>query len=283
MNMKYIFVLTTYLFFNSCSQLADYFLLNPVKNNKQDRYGSIIVSSKSLKDRKLKIYNIKFGSQKNTSEITVFALSGSEKPAQETIIKARSLLETIMPESRGTIHVLRYPGWGQDSQAVSMKDLVPSVLDAFDNIQKNQSANGKTIVYGFSMGASLALSLAARRAGKIKGVILEKAPDFRKIIWDHHGWWNLWLLATIVNSGIPKDIHAIENAKNINSIPALFFLSKRDEDVPTDVSESVFESYQGKKALLICDCTHQEDVTKENTKHLEEKAKWFVNESLVEQ
>jgi len=84
----------------------------------------------------------------------------------------------------------------------------------------------------------------------VAGLILRTPPPLRQLIIQHHGWWNLWLLATPVAMGVPSDIDSIANAKKVG-VPAVFILLDNDTVVPVKYQQKVVDAFAGPKQVII--------------------------------
>jgi pimeloyl-ACP methyl ester carboxylesterase len=138
------------------------------------------------------------------------------------------------------------PGYGASDGDASLGTLSPSALAAYDHLAAR--AGGRPIVvYGNSMGAAVALSVASRRPAA--ALVLRNPPPLRSLVLQRHGWWNLWLLAIPVALAIPSDLDAVDNARNCE-VPALFLRASHDQVVPPAYQEEVFAAYLGAKTLI---------------------------------
>jgi len=141
---------------------------------------------------------------------------------------------------------MNYPGFGGSTGPTRLSRIGPAALTAFDELQRH--ANGQPIVlYGASLGASVALHIAAHRP--VAGLILHNPPPLRQMILRQFGWWNLWLLAGPVALQIPRDLDSVSNAKAIHA-PAIFLLADKDEVVAPRFHRLVVEAYAGEKRVI---------------------------------
>jgi len=141
---------------------------------------------------------------------------------------------------------MNYPGFGGSTGPTRLSRIGPAALTAFDELQRH--ANGQPIVlYGASLGASVALHIAAHRP--IAGLILHNPPPLRQMILRQFGWWNLWLLAGPFALQIPRDLDSVSNAKAIHA-PAIFLLADKDEVVAPRFHRLVVEAYAGEKRVI---------------------------------
>ena len=144
------------------------------------------------------------------------------------------------------IWAVNYPGFGGSSGPATLRRIPGAALVAFDALQ-SKAGTSPIIVFGTSLGATVALHLAAHR--NIHGIVLHNPPPLRQIILRHFGWWNLWLLAGPVALELPRELDSLENAKRIH-VPGLFILADRDEIVPSKFQRLVFDAFAGEKRMI---------------------------------
>ena len=143
---------------------------------------------------------------------------------------------------------MNYPGFGGSTGAARLSRIGPAALAVFDEL-KRHAINRPIVPFGASIGATVALHVAASRPAGIAGLILQNPPPLREMILRRFGWWNLWLLAGPVALQIPKDLDSIANAKAIHA-PAIFLLAEKDEVVPPHYHKLVVEAYAGEKRVI---------------------------------
>ena len=142
---------------------------------------------------------------------------------------------------------VNHPGFGGSSGTARLDRLAPAAIAAYDELARQ--AGGKPIyISATSLGTTMALHVAKERP--VAGMILRTPPPLRQLILQHHGWWNLWLLATPVAMGVPGDIDSIANAKKVG-VPAVFVLMDRDSVVPIKYQRKVVDAYAGPKQVII--------------------------------
>ncbi len=271
-----------------CTTLSNSFLLHPSHHPIEHHHSliSIPTTHPKLQHRSLTLLHSEFGdTSPSATVVPVLVLSGSEKRAELMAGKTVTFFDHLDDSSpllhAGTRYVLwtlQYPGWGTDTKEPSLELLVPAALEALSYVE-TQHPGQKPIVMGFSLGSAVALSLADQEEARIRGLVLEKIPDLRAIIWDHYGWWNLWLLAGLVVQGIPSEIHAHNNARG-TAIPALFCLAPDDKDVPFTTAKPVYDVYAGPKKILLSSGGHQDPLSETTTPGLQEGWLWLLATSL---
>jgi uncharacterized protein len=142
---------------------------------------------------------------------------------------------------------VNHPGFGGSSGTARLDRLAPAALTAYDELAKK--AAGKPIfISATSLGTSMALHVAKERP--VAGLILRTPPPLRQLILQRHGWWNLWLLATPVAMGVPREIDSIANARKVG-VPAIFLLMDSDTVVPLKFQQKVVDAYAGPKQVII--------------------------------
>jgi len=143
---------------------------------------------------------------------------------------------------------MNYPGFGGSTGPVRLARMGPAAVATFDELRRH--AAGRLIVpFGTSIGATVALHVAASRPAQVAGLILHNPPPLREMILRQFGWWNLWLLAGPVATQIPQELDSIANAR-ASRIPAVFLLAENDEMVAPRFHRLVTNAYAGEKRLM---------------------------------
>jgi uncharacterized protein len=143
---------------------------------------------------------------------------------------------------------MNYPGFGGSTGPTRLARIGPAAVAAFD-VLRGEAAGAPIVVYGASIGATVALHVSASRPTEISGLILQNPPPLREMILRQFGWWNLWLLAGPVALQIPRELDGISNAR-ASRAPAIFLLAQRDEIVAPRFHRLVVEAYDGEKRII---------------------------------
>jgi pimeloyl-ACP methyl ester carboxylesterase len=143
---------------------------------------------------------------------------------------------------------MNYPGFGHSTGPARLSRIGPAALAAFDEL-KRCAADRPIVPFGASIGATVALHVAASRPSGIAGLILHNPPPLRQMILRRFGWWNLWLLAGPIALQVPRDLDSLSNAKAIHA-RAIFLLAERDEVVPPRYHRLVVDAYAGEKRVI---------------------------------
>lgn len=141
---------------------------------------------------------------------------------------------------------VNYPGFGGSTGPARLASLGPAALAAFDALQQ-VAGDRPIIVFGASLGTTVALEIAAKRS--VAGLILQNPPPICEMIYRQFGWWNLWLLAGPLAQKIPAALNSVANAKTVQA-PAIFLLADEDEVVATRFQKLVVEAYAGQKLAI---------------------------------
>jgi pimeloyl-ACP methyl ester carboxylesterase len=141
---------------------------------------------------------------------------------------------------------VNYPGFGGSTGPARLAPLGSAGLTAFDAL-KQVAGDRKIILFGASLGTTVALDIAAQR--HVAGVILQNPPPLRQMILRQFGWWNLWLLAGPLAQKIPPDLDSVANAKAAH-VPAIFLFADKDEVVAPRFHALVVNAYGGAKRVI---------------------------------
>ena len=154
-----------------------------------------------------------------------------------------------------------------------MDAIPPAAIAAYDALA--QRANGHPIfVAGTSMGTVAALYVAAHRP--IAGIELQNPPPLRELITGNYGWWNLWIVTSLINRQIPEEMNSIKNAA-IVSAPGVFVLADHDGLVPPRFQEMIVNAFAGpKKSVMLRGANHDSRNTKVQEEEIEAGINWMV-------
>jgi pimeloyl-ACP methyl ester carboxylesterase len=177
----------------------------------------------------------KLAREKGRADLYVLRFYGNADRAERWVADEAEMWDDRAVEVWG----MNYPGFGGSTGPARLARIGPAGLAAFDFLK--QTASDRPIfVFGASMGATVALDVAARR--EVGGLILQNPPALRENVMRQFGWWNLWLLAGPLARKIPSELDSVANARAIRS-PAIFLLSGRDEVVAPRYQKLVVDAY----------------------------------------
>src|SRR5581483_617509 len=104
---------------------------------------------------------------------------------------------------------VNYPGFGKSTGPGHLKSIPPAALAAYDGLKK-VAGNKPIFVAANSQGCTAALYVAWHRP--VAGVVLQSAPALHQLIMERNGWWNLWLAALPIATGVPPELEALQTA-----------------------------------------------------------------------
>jgi pimeloyl-ACP methyl ester carboxylesterase len=150
-------------------------------------------------------------------------------------------------QANAEVWVMNYPGFGGSSGSARLAAIGPAALEAYDQLAK--VAGGKRIfISANSVGTTAALYVASKR--KVAGMVLQNPPPLRRLIMQHYGWWNLYLLATPVALAVPQELNSLITGPQVD-VPAVFIMSDEDEIVPPKYHQMVVDAYGGAKRSVV--------------------------------
>lgn len=147
--------------------------------------------------------------------------------------------------ARAPVEVWRvnFPGYGGSTGPARLRSIPPAALAVFDALHR-KAAGRPIVIFGFSLGGTAALHVAAERPGLVAGVVLANTPPLRRLILQRHGWWNLYLLAIPVALSVPAELNALDTAPRVNC-PVLAVSAMRDGIVPASYQALIRDALAG--------------------------------------
>lgn len=185
---------------------------------------------------------VRFKTAVGPARARVIAFTGNGGRAEFELVAAAELFE----DEPVDIVAVNPPGYGRSSGDARLAALLPAAVSVYESLMAEQPAL-PILVYGNSMGGTVALGLAASRP--VAGLVLRNPPPLRDLVLKRHGWWNLWLLALPVAYAVPAELDAKRNAAAI-TVPTLFLQAARDEIVPVSYQAAIFERLTGPATLI---------------------------------
>jgi pimeloyl-ACP methyl ester carboxylesterase len=172
---------------------------------------------------------------------------------------------------------MNYPGYGASTGPARLAKIGPAALAAFDAL-KLIANDRPIIIFGFSLGSTAALHVAAHRP--VAGVIVQDPPALRQMILGQHGWWNLWLLAGPLSLRLPAALDSVTNAKTIH-VGGVFLLGEKDDLVLPKYQALVLNAYAGEKlAIPLPAADHNSPINGDALTHLQGSIDWLLGRPL---
>lgn len=194
----------------------------------------------------------RLGKQRNDVDIYVLRFYGNADRAERWVAREADAFGERAVEVWG----VNYPGFGGSSGRADLAKTSGAGVTAFDYL-KTKSGNKPIVLYGASIGTTVALHVAASR--QVAGMLLHNPTPLRQLILWKYGWWNLWLLAGPVVLHIPRDLDSIANAKEVRA-PAVFLLAEKDDLVTPRFQRLVVDAYAGDKRTIVLPGAHHNSV-----------------------
>ena len=166
---------------------------------------------------------------------------------------------------RGAVCSVNPPGFGRSQGRANLATMVTAGRRAVTYVT-GRFPDAKLLLVGSSLGAAVALRIAADLAGRQQnlpsGLILRDPPQLHDVITQRFGWWTGWLPAWLVARRTPAEFDAYEAAANCGAIPALFISSRRDTIVPPNIQDRVIQSYSGPTEVVrLADANHSDPLS----------------------
>lgn len=188
----------------------------------------------------------------SAADAYVLAFDGNASRAEACALRTAALFDDRSVE----IWAVNYPGYGASDGDAALDRLAPAGLVAYDELVR-VSGDKPVLLYGNSMGATVALHVATKRP--VAAAVLQNPPPLRRLILWRHGWWNLWLLALPIALSVPGELDAVESAATAR-VPAVFITAEDDSIVPPSHQDVVFDSYGGPKRRVFAAGGHNDRI-----------------------
>jgi len=174
-------------------------------------------------------------------------------PTQGTILVLHGNAENIsthigsvnwLPAEGYNLLLLDYRGYGLSEGTPSLSNIYQDTKRVIGSLSDEQNL----ILYGQSIGASLALRLATEPKVKcaIRAVIAESPfSSYRRIAREKIGqFWITWPLSYPLSVLFSDKLNPLDTIEEVSPLPLLLIHSKNDEIIPFEHSERLFEKAQ---------------------------------------
>ncbi len=201
----------------------------------------------------------------NNSKYTIFFLHGNAGNIGHRLEKIKMLREAGL-----NIFIIDYRGYGRSGGSPFEEGLYYDAKAAYEYLLYTRKISpNKIILYGESLGAAVAIDLAAK--SEIKAIILEGAfscgKDMGREIFP---FLPVFFFKDTYNS--VKKIKTVKAAK-------LFLHSKEDEIVPFALSKKLFDSSPGEKFFIELNGSHNDAFLYSKNEYLSAISE-FINNNL---
>lgn len=265
----------------ACRTLANRVILHPSHNAKDCPYALWEIQGTDG-EPPIETYVHALGGSRDQPDIFLLAFTGNGGRAERMPhMVEQTLREALMESSDDPLRIevvaMQYPGYGQ--RAVGSADL--REMATFGRrayaATRERAGDKPVLLYGFSIGTTIALHVARTEAGcPPDGLIIDRPPNLRRMILCQHGWWNAWLIALPVWLGVPDSADNQVNSGAIVDVPALFLLSSRDRAVKPAHQESIAEAYGGPKLVVWSISEHGDAIQADDAPRLSEGLRWLL-------
>jgi pimeloyl-ACP methyl ester carboxylesterase len=208
------------------------------------------------------------GAQDREPEAFVLAFVGNAARAEQVAAWEASQWK----EKPVEVWAVNYPGYGKSTGPAKLRRFPGAALAAYDAVRA-QADGRRVFVKGESLGTTVALHVAARR--KVDGVVLRSPVPLRTLILGCFGWWNLWVGAGAIATGIPPQLDSLINAPQVG-VPGVFILIEPDEIVPVSYQRMVVDAYSGQRRVIErATDNHNGRLTTRAQRELSEAMEWL--------
>ncbi len=173
--------------------------------------------------------------------------------------------EDLLPSGL-SIFIIDYRGYGKSTGTVSEKGLYADAEAAYDFLTTERKIKPDSIlIYGRSIGSGVAVELGTRK--KCGGLILESAYSSLSSLADEKVpfFFPSFYLRVKFNN--------LQKLSNV-SAPVFFVHGSDDQLIPPSHSKKLYDSYEGKKSMLLIDRGQHNDL------HAFEEFRTFVRNTM---
>lgn len=222
-------------------------------------------------------------------------LPAATRPAKGTVLHLHGNAANItghwpfvgwLPAAGYNVLTFDYRGFGRSSGKITRDGTVLDAEAALDYLRTRPDVDGSRIVlFGQSIGATIASVIASRRRGQIAAVVMDSAFTSYRDIAAHHIYRNpaMLLIAWWFPFGVSKSLDAIDHVPLISPTPILFMHGKADRIVPTAMSQKLYIAAKDPKELWLIDGMDHMQVWEENLKEAGLRFNTFVQLAMPRQ
>lgn len=137
--------------------------------------------------------------------------------------------------------IIDYRGYGKSSGVISEEGLYIDAQTAYEYLLRENFKEENIIVYGRSLGTGIAVDLIEDK--KVNSIILESPyTSFSGLVSEKAPY----LFPSLY---LKYELNSLKKIENINT-PMLVIHGKRDELIPFEHGEKIYNNYKGKKVFL---------------------------------
>jgi pimeloyl-ACP methyl ester carboxylesterase len=172
----------------------------------------------------------------------VLVFGGNQDRAEWTVASAAEAWRPFPVE----IVALNYPGYGQSTGPATLDAIAASARELFDAVRERDGRR-PIFVQGNSLGAAVALSLAAERP--VAGMVLQNPPPLRQLLLWWFGPMNLWIITGRAAADVPAALDTSRTAPRCHC-PSVFVIAGGDLLAPPWFQWSIVTAYGGPRKIV---------------------------------
>lgn len=236
-------------------RLTDFFVLYPTRHE-IDPEGRERYEYPLGKNHSFEVFEQWFGNDRSNPDLAILKFPGTGGRAERSSTHPAEAWQ----HRKSVVWTVNGPGYGQAKGRATMPGLAPLAQAAYLAMRK-RFPDVPMIACGNSLGCTQAIYLA--QTEQVDAILVRNPPSLRQLIRRRYGWWNLYMAASLVAMGVPRELCTLANAANCK-IPAVFVKSEMDKVVPPLQQDRVFELYAGpKRRLCVPGAGHCDPVTED--------------------
>lgn len=191
-----------------------------------------------------------------------------------------------LPAAGYNVLTFDYRGFGRSGGKVTREGTIFDAEAALDYLRGRQDVAGqRVILFGQSIGATIAAVIASRRHGQIAAVVMDSAFTGYRDIAAHHIYRNpaMLLIAWWFPFGVSKSLDAIDHVPLISPTPILFMHGTADRIVPPAMSQRLYEAAREPKEIWLIEGMDHMEVWEEKLPEASRRLDKFVQRAVNKQ
>jgi len=188
-----------------------------------------------------------------------------------------------LPAAGCNVLAFDYRGYGRSDGRVTRRGMFDDALAALDYLRTRRDVTpGRLVVFGQSIGGTIAASLLAERAEMVQAAVIDSAFSGFRGIAGHHvlrqpllllvAWWYPLLVSDALN--------AVEAIAQVRDVPTLLIHGKTDRITPWKMSVELYDAAHEPKSLWLVEGMDHTEVWEVDPHSAQQRFMAFIEDAL---